>query len=94
MPMRLPTHAERERAKRERLRPSAGERGYDRTWRRFRLWYLRRHPLCETCKTAGATEVHHRRRLRDYPAGRLNPEAVQALCKSCHSRETAGEVFG
>src|ERR1035437_8043515 len=40
---------------------TTSERGYGPEWKRFRLWFLRRHLICEAsegCRLAG-TEVHH-----------------------------------
>jgi 5-methylcytosine-specific restriction enzyme A len=43
---------------------SAAARGYDRKWRKAREDYLRLHPLCVMCETAGqitsATVVDHK----------------------------------
>lgn len=73
----------------DRQRGSAAKRGYDRKWQRFRRWYLRHHPLCAKCVRAAATEVHHLRGLREHPEDKCKPEQVEALCKPCHSQETA-----
>jgi 5-methylcytosine-specific restriction protein A len=71
---------------------SRHEAGYDYTWVKFRRVYLTRHPLCVRClsdeRVTAATEIHHRRELRDYPELRFEEENLEALCKSCHSRET------
>jgi 5-methylcytosine-specific restriction protein A len=73
-------------------RPSRHEAGYDYDWVKFRRVYLTRHPLCVRCQSDGrvtpATEIHHRRELREYPELRFEEENLEALCKSCHSRET------
>lgn len=84
----------RARASRDRQRGSAAARGYDRTWRRFRVWFLRRHPICEDecgC-TRAAEEVHHRVALVEQPELRLVEENCQALCKAHHSRKTLAAV--
>ena len=39
-----------EHKRRERPGETAAQRGYDATWRRFRLWYLAQNPLCKTCE--------------------------------------------
>jgi 5-methylcytosine-specific restriction protein A len=71
---------------------SRHEAGYDYDWVKFRRSYLMRHPLCVRCQARGrvtaAAEIHHRRVLRDYPELRFEEENLEALCKSCHSRET------
>lgn len=75
------------------LRPSAARRGYDSVWRRIRLEFLRRHPLCAECGRAGrtvpATDVDHRVPLRR--GGTNDPANLQALCHEHHSRKTARE---
>ena len=63
-------------------------------WRAIRQMVLDREPLCRYCKARGivtpATEVDHIH--RDTSDNRL--EALQPLCKSCHSEKTAAEVEG
>ena len=70
-------------------RQSASRRGYDRTWRRFRAWYLAQNPLCVECSPLGAaTEVDHIVPIED--GGAMYDEAnLQGLCKPHHSRKTA-----
>jgi 5-methylcytosine-specific restriction enzyme A len=77
-------------------RPSAAKRGYGHRWRKYRLWFLRRHPVCVTpgCN-AEATDVDH----VDAVAGPDDPgfwrEANhQALCGACHRRKTVRENGG
>jgi 5-methylcytosine-specific restriction protein A len=47
----------------DRQRPSASARGYGARWRRARLAFLARHPLCAACEAQGrlvaATVVDH-----------------------------------
>jgi len=78
---------------RPRLSPS--KRGYDTDWKRLRLWFLRRNPLCLHCKEQGeltpATEVDHIKPIND-GGDRLDHMNLQALCKSCHSRKTVQDV--
>lgn len=69
----------------------------DPRWRRAAKQFLQRHPLCADCGALGlveaATEVDHiRRHLGDRRIfwDRTN---WQPLCKRCHSRKTAREVF-
>jgi 5-methylcytosine-specific restriction protein A len=62
----------------------------------LRKAFLSKFPLCQMCKEAGllvpATEVHHVVPLAD---GGTDDEAnLMPLCKSCHSRFTAGECWG
>lgn len=66
-------------------RPSAHDRGYDRTWRRWRLMILREEPICRLCG-GSADQVDHIVPLR---AGGTNDRAnLQPLCASCHSTKT------
>ena len=76
------------RQQHDKSRGGASERGYDGLWQRFRMWFLRRHPLCADCLTEWATDVHHVMALRD-GGERLDEGNCQALCKTCHSRKTA-----
>jgi len=71
----------------DRSRGSSTARGYDRTWQKFRLMYLRRHTICEASEGCErpATEPHHIVRLQDGGA-RLSEDNLQALCHSHHSR--------
>ena len=82
---------------RERPRQSAARRGYDRRWRRFRLWYLARNPLCESCKAKtpplllGATDVDHVVPLA-CGGGRYDLSNLQALCRRCHQQKTSQQT--
>jgi 5-methylcytosine-specific restriction protein A len=77
----------------ENIRCSASNRGYDRAWQRFRLWFLERHPFCEDCRKKGkmrpATEPHHLKKVAEYPELRLVEENLLALCHWHHSARTA-----
>ena len=55
-----------------------------KAWRTLRASVLREHPLCVLCRTAVASEVDH---IGDDPTDNRR-EALQALCKPCHSRKT------
>ncbi len=77
-------------------RASASRRGYDRRWSAFRLRYLADNPLCMDCLAgigatppAAAAEVHHIRKLADYPNLKYTNTNLMALCHQCHSRRTA-----
>lgn len=66
-------------------------------WRQLRLRHLAAHPLCADCAALGgvvaATEVDHivpHRGDRGLMIARSN---LQSLCKPCHSRKTAREVW-
>lgn len=62
-------------------------------WRKLRKQVLAEEPLCRHCAAQGltvpATEVDHMRGAADN-----SRDALQALCKSCHSRKTAAEWNG
>ncbi|ARU02982.1 HNH endonuclease [Yoonia vestfoldensis] len=66
-------------------------------WREAAKAHLRRHPLCRDCEELGALvearEVDHIVPHRGDPAKFWDRGNWQGLCKSCHSRKTAGEVL-
>lgn len=65
---------------------------YGREWRRIRERYIHAHPLCEQCEKDSrltiAEEVHHILPLSE--GGTHDGQNLMALCKSCHSKITAG----
>ena len=71
--------------------------GYDRKWQKVRLLKLRINPLCEKCLKKKppiirqAKEVHHKKKIKDYPELRLVLENLESLCEPCHDEETAKE---
>lgn len=77
----------------EQARGSASQRGYGANWRRLRLLFLRRHPLCadpfneHAGRPVVATDVDH---IKSRANGGTDAwDNLQALCHSCHSRKTA-----
>ncbi len=61
-------------------------------WRRFRAWYLGKHPLCEQCEREGrlipADMVDHVIEIKD--GGALTSEEnAESLCWKCHAVKTA-----
>lgn len=58
-------------------------------WRRFRLWFLRRHPICVGCP-APAEQVDHIEPIAQGGAV-LDESNCQSLCASCHSKKTRAE---
>ncbi len=83
---------------REQPRESAHKRGYSRQWRKARLGFLAKHPLCLYCQQDNlveeATVVDHitpHRGDKDLFWTRTN---WQPLCKRCHDKKTATEDGG
>jgi 5-methylcytosine-specific restriction protein A len=94
MPRRPPIHRPFRRPVRDD-RPSAAARGYDRRWQRYRLAFLREHPLCECeeCKAVGrllpSSIVDHVIPHRGDMELFWDPGNHQAMSKPCHDRKTA-----
>ena len=63
-----------------------------KAWRRLRAAILGERPLCQHCLDRGviepATEVDH---VNNDPSDN-RPEALQSLCKPCHSRKTQRDM--
>ncbi len=62
-----------------------------RAWKDLRLAKLRRNPMCEVCSRAFATQVHHLEPARLRPDLALDMGNLQAICASCHGRESQRE---
>jgi 5-methylcytosine-specific restriction enzyme A len=79
----------------DRQRPSAAARGYGSRWRRARMRFLRRNPLCAACCKGGrleaATVVDHVVPHRGNRALFWDRANWAALCKCCHDAKTARE---
>ena len=90
-------HASLEPEKRsyDKDRSSAYARGYDRQWQKYRKAYLAQHPLCVECMKHGryvpATDVDHIKAHRGDKDLFWDPDNLQALCHSCHSKKTNAE---
>jgi len=71
-------------------RGTTKQRGYDNRWKRFRSWFMRRHPVCEASRGClrPAEEVHHVVKLED-GGERLDELNCQALC-AYHHRQLQG----
>lgn len=75
---------------------------YGNRWRRFRLHYLREHPLCVRCEQRGITraarEVDHIVPLPDDVRTDADPRVFagrfQALCSDCHKVKTREDQRG
>lgn len=90
-----PEHAVETQLRYERNRGSAASRGYDRTWRKVRVRYLRSVGWrCEDCGDrpfdTSQMHVHH---IDQEPTGprRFDPANLSALCIHCHSKLHASE---
>jgi 5-methylcytosine-specific restriction protein A len=87
-----------ERHRYDKQRGSSTARGYDGHWRKARLGFLAKHPLCVHCTNEGgigaATEVDHIVPHRGNKELFWNRENWQGLCKSHHSKKTALEDGG
>lgn len=49
------------------------------------------NPMCERCNARPSKEVHHIKRLDDFPELALELDNLEALCKSCHAKESQRE---
>ncbi len=87
-----PSHWSPQRPATPERRGTAAERGYDRRWRRARLSFLRRNPLCVECmkanRTTAATVVDHVIPHRGDPKLFWDEKNWQPLCKPDHDRKT------
>ena len=76
------------------IRGTRQQRGYDDAWLRVRAAFLRRHPLCEPCKSRGkivlACQAHHKQPFKgkDDPK-RLSVNNLMAVCRACHAKLSA-----
>jgi 5-methylcytosine-specific restriction protein A len=61
-------------------------------WRRFRDWFIARHPLCQQCEAEGRLTasriVDHVIELKDGGAP-LSEDNAMSLCSKCHAIKTA-----
>jgi len=94
MPHMPPAHKQSRRGQynRDRAGDAVNQFVSSRRWRKFRRWFLRRHPLCEHCG-APASEVHHVTDRRERPDLAFDEKNLLALCKPCHSALTAKRSF-
>ncbi|XCB30978.1 HNH endonuclease [Arcanobacterium hippocoleae] len=87
-----PAHAKTEDQRYRRYQRDAKiNRRYGSAWRKIRNRYITAHPLCEDCLNTGrvtpAQEVHHILPLEH--GGSHDETNLRALCKPCHSRQSA-----
>ena len=78
----------------DRNRQSSSKRGYDSRWRKYRVWFLSLHPICNICKTELATVVDHIVPHKGDMVLFWDKDNHQALCKRCHDSKTAREDGG
>jgi 5-methylcytosine-specific restriction protein A len=73
-------------------RETAAQRGYDGRWRKARVLFLRKHPLCAGClrenQLTPATVVDHIIPHRGDDRLFWDQSNWQPLCKACHDRKT------
>lgn len=71
-------------------RGHSARRGYDKKWRTFRAWFLVQpeNVICADCGERPSMDVHHVRKVRDFPQLRLEPSNCRGLCHGCHSART------
>ena len=73
-------------------RGTAAQRGYDGRWRKARVLFLRKHPLCVEClrekRLTPATVVDHILPHRGDEQLFWDEGNWQPLCKACHDRKT------
>ncbi|HHL2709074.1 TPA: HNH endonuclease [Yersinia enterocolitica] len=86
-------HKREARVQQDSQRGSRRERGYTPRWDKYRLMYLKAHPLCIRCEKQGiytpAKIVDHIIPIDGGEDVLFWPESNhQGLCVSCHSRKT------
>ena len=73
-------------------RQNSYSRGYDRSWRIARAHYIQNNSLCADClkegKYVAMTDLHHIKKLAEYPELKYEYNNLMSLCKSCHSVRT------
>ncbi|HEY1320386.1 MAG TPA: HNH endonuclease signature motif containing protein [Streptosporangiaceae bacterium] len=81
------------KAEAEQRRGNFRQRGYAKGWDRKRAAFLRRNPACVLCGLPATVADHWPVSRRELAArGVTDPDAAEhlrALCRSCHSKETA-----
>ena len=86
------------KAQYESKRESASARGYSSQWRKARIGYLAKHPLCCECgkrdRVTAANVVDHIKPHLGDKALFWDSDNWQALCTTCHNRKTASENNG
>lgn len=82
----------------DKVRANSHQRGYDGRWRKARVTYLSKHPVCVECAKEGrvvpATVVDHIIPHKGDKKLFWDTNNWQPLCASCHSRKTIKEDMG
>ncbi|MEC0092871.1 HNH endonuclease signature motif containing protein [Paenibacillus macquariensis] len=82
----------------DRFRGTAAQRGYDGVWRKARVGFLRKHPLCVHClngdRLTEATVVDHIKPHKGDKELFWDRNNWQPLCQKCHGIKTATEDGG
>jgi len=93
-----PPHQKHVNKQYEATRETATARGYDSRWRKARLMYLRRHPLCVECKNedrlSPGTTVDHIVPHKGNQTLFWDENNWQSLCATHHNVKTAKEDGG
>lgn len=88
---RPPGHrTERERRREfDRTRADKAHHAFysSKRWRRFRGWFLARHPVCQCGEPA--TVVDHQAETKDRPDLSLSEDNCRPACVRCHNAKTA-----
>jgi len=61
-------------------------------WQRLRKLKLGASPICEVCRNAPATAVHHIKQARLHPELQFTMSNLQSICARCHARESQLEA--
>lgn len=79
--------------KRQSHTKTTTERGYGWKHQQFRERMIRERPLCERCIKTGvvtpATDLHHKRKIKDRPDLAFDELNIEMICQSCHDKATA-----
>ena len=85
-------HKKEEVMRSDQYRESSCKRGYDGYWRKARIGWLLKHPLCVECERQGhvvqATVVDHRVPHRGDKVLFWDRNNWDSLCKPCHDAKT------
>lgn len=75
-------------SKQDHCNKSSTQRGYGYDWQQLRARVLAEQPLCEACddRVTPATEVHHKRAIRDAPHLRIDRANLMSVCRECHEK--------